>query len=317
MQKLELGRSGIMVSEICLGTMYFGIKVAEELSFRFLDIYYEQEGRFLDTANKYATWVPGFPEPVGEKLLGRWLQSRRHKDIFVATKLGFPYLDVPQSLGREIIVQEVEKSLQNLGVECIDLLYAHVDDYNTPQEEYMEAFAKLVAAGKVREIGISNVMTWRITKANMLARSNGWKEFSCVQARLSLLWPQMDADFARQTPASFELLDYTRREGVRMICYSPFLQGCFGRADRDIPEGYVSDYNRETVEIVRGIGQKKGISGNLVVACWMLEQGFIPVLTGSTEEQIRENLQAATGVLSQEEVACINERFYPKWVKQG
>ncbi len=317
MQKVELGRSGVMVSEICLGTMYFGIKVEENSSLRLLDIYYEHEGRFLDTANKYATWVPGFPEPVGEQLLGRWVRSRGHNDVFIATKLGFAYQEVEQSLRREVIVQEVEKSLQRLGVERIDLLYAHVDDYDTPQEEYMEAFAELAAAGKVGEIGISNVMAWRVAKANMLARSKGWKQFSCVQTRLSLLWPQLEADFARQVPASFELLDYARRDGVRIICYSPLLQGCFGREDRDIPEGYASGYNRETVAIVRGIGRERGISGNLVVACWLLEQGYIPVLTGSCEEQIRENLQAQRGVLSREEVARLDERFYPKWLKRG
>jgi aryl-alcohol dehydrogenase-like predicted oxidoreductase len=179
MKEVLLGKSGLTGSELCLGTMYFGIKVSEEESFRLMDYYYDQGGRFFDTANKYATWVPGFSEPVGEYMLGRWIKSRGcRKDVVVATKMGFPYGDVPQGLSRQLILQEVDKSLTRLGLEQIDLLYAHCDDYNTPQEETLEAFHSLIKAGKVKSLGASNFQTWRLAKSNLLAQEKGLTPYS-------------------------------------------------------------------------------------------------------------------------------------------
>ncbi len=316
MERVTLGNSGVEVSDICLGTMYFGVKVAEDLSHRFMDIYYERGGRFFDTANKYCTWVPRFEEPVGEGMINRWLKSRKHTDTFIATKLGFPYKDVPMSLNPEIIKQEVDKSLERLGVDCIDLLYGHVDDYETPQEEYMQAFDSVVKAGKVREIGLSNVTAWRVAKANSIAKVNGWKELSCVQTRLSILWPRIDADFARQVPASAELLDLSREEGITLLCYSPFLQGCFGRDDRPIPDGYNTGYNRNCMAIISSIADKYEVSGNTIVASWMIEQGFIPLVTGSTEEQIIQNCEARAGLMAEDDVELLSKRFYPTWIRR-
>ena len=316
MRSVILGNSGIKVSEICLGTMYFGVKVEEKLAHRLMDIYYERGGRFFDTANKYATWMPGFEEPVGEGVISRWLSSRKHSDAFVATKLGFPYKDVPLSLAKNIIFQEVDKSLKNLGVECIDLLYGHVDDYDTPQEEYMEAFDAVVKVGKVRQIGMSNIMAWRLMKANLIAENNEWKRFSCVQSRLSLLWPNFSANFGRQIPASFELLDLAREKDIKVLCYSPFLQGCFGRSDRPVPVAYDNEFNQETMLLVTELGGKYEISGNIIVASWMMEQDFIPLITGSTEQQIIENCEARTGLMCKADIELLNERFYPTWVNK-
>ena len=309
-----LGDSGIEVSAVCLGTMYFGVKVEEKLAQRLMDIYYERGGRFLDTANKYATWVPGFEEPVGEGVISRWLKSRKHRDVFVATKMGYPYLDVPQSLSKEIIVQEVEKSLTHLGTECIDLLYGHADDYATAQEEYMEAFDMLVREGKVRVTGMSNVTSWRLSRANTLATQREWQRFCCVQTRLSYLWPRVDTDMGRQIPATPELVEMAALNDLRILCYSPLLQGCFGRSDREIPAAYDNEYNRESMGLVQLLAERYEVSGNTLVLSWLLEQGFIPLVTGSSEEQINENCEVETGLLTAEDLRRLNERFYPKWL---
>ncbi|MDC7235061.1 MAG: aldo/keto reductase [Spirochaetales bacterium] len=293
MKEIQIGKNGITSSELCLGTMYFGIKVPEDESFRLMDYYFEQGGRFYDTANKYATWVPGFPEPVGELMLSRWIKSRSNRnEIQIATKMGFPYGDVPQGLKKELIFQEVDKSLKRLDVEQIDLLYAHTDDYSTPQEEYMEAFDSLVKAGKVKALGASNFYAWRMASANEIAVKNGWTPFSCTQARLSVLWPKVNANFGRQLPVTPEVLDYCKVQDVALLCYSPLLQGFFGRTDRDMPAEYDTPQNNEIVTLFRDAAADMNVSANTLVLSWMREQGMIPLITGSTMEQIKENIDS-------------------------
>lgn len=312
MKEIKLGTSTLKVSELCLGTMYFGIKVSEEESFKLMDYYYEHGGRFFDTANKYATWVPGFPEPVGEHMLSRWIRSRGcRNEILVATKMGFPYGDVPRGLSRDLIIQEVDKSLLRLGIDQIDLMYAHADDEHTPQEETMEAFHSLVQAGKVKALGASNFHAWRLARANRIAEENGWTPYSCTQTRLSVLWPDVNANFGRQLPASVEILDYCRCNDVTILCYSPLLQGFFGREDRDIPEGYKSSQNMKIVKIFTEEAAVQGVSANSLVLSWMRGQGFIPLITGSSIEQIKENMESLDLTVSQDADDRIKELYYP------
>lgn len=313
MKSVILGDSNLSVSELCLGTMYFGIKVPEEDAFRLMDLYYEAGGRFFDTANKYATWVPGFPEPVGEHFISRWIESRKNRaSIIIATKIGFPYLDVSQGLTRKLIIQETEKSLERLGTDHIDLLYAHTDDTETPQEEVMEAFDKLIQSGKVRAVGASNFSSWRLALANTTARTNGWSSYCCTQTRLSPLWPKVHADFGRQVPASPEILDYCRSNSVSVLAYSPLLQGFFGRDDRNIPDGYDTADNRRIVSLIRKEAKEQNLNPNVVALAWMKEQGFIPLITGSNPDQINQNLQSTSVNISPETNREINRLYFPK-----
>ncbi len=312
MKEMKLGGSSLSGSTLCLGTMYFGIKVPEQESFSLMDYYYERGGRFYDTANKYATWVPGFPEPVGESVLGRWIKSRGNRDdLLVATKMGFPYGDVPRGLKKDLILSEVDKSLKRLGLEKIDLLYAHCDDYDTPQEEYMEAFHSLVKAGKVMALGASNFYAWRLATANQLALSRGWTPFCCVQSRQSVLWPRVNGKFGRQLPASVEILDFCRRENVAMLSYSPLLQGFFGRDDRSIPEDYDTPQNNEIVDLFRKEAAALGVSANTLVLSFMVAEGFIPLITGSSREQLKQNIDAIEFSVSSETADRIRELYYP------
>ena len=312
MRDVPLGKGGLNGSELCLGTMYFGVKIAEEDAFTLMDYYYEQGGRFFDTANKYATWVPGFSEPVGEYMLGRWIKSRgSRKDVLVATKMGFPYADVPMGLSRKLILQEVDKSLHRLGLDHIDLLYAHTDDYDTPQEETLEAFHSLVTAGKVRSLGASNFYAWRLAKANELARENGWTPYSCLQARLSVLWPRINADFGRQLPASVEVLDFCQREELALLAYSPLLQGFFGRTDRPLPDEYDTPLNKDIIKLFREEGEAQNVSANTLVLSWMRAHGYIPLITGSTREQIKENLDSLNYNVSKSCDDRICDLYYP------
>lgn len=313
MKKVKLGSADLLVSNICLGTMYFGVKVPEKESFELMDLYYEKGGQFFDTANKYATWIPGFPDPMGEITVGNWVKERNvRNEVVIATKLGFSYHDVPRGLKRELIIQEAEKSLKRLNVDTIDLLYAHCDDSQTPQEETLTAFHDLITSGKVRTIGASNFYTWRLANANKIAETDNLAPYSCIQARLSILWPKTDADFGAQIPATVELLDYSKQSGLKILCYSPLLQGCFGRDDRELPDTYDTDENRLTLHLIKEMARAKNTNGNALVLAWMQTQDLIPVISGSNKEQIEDNISSGEIKLDQTEIETLNRRFYPK-----
>jgi aryl-alcohol dehydrogenase-like predicted oxidoreductase len=296
MDTTPLGRTGESVSEICLGPMYFGSKVDRETSFDLLDRYYEAGGRFLDTANIYATWVDGYDDPESEPLVGEWLAERGVRDeMFVATKLGFGYRDVPTSLDPDLISREIDRSLDRLGIDTVDLLYAHVDDPDTPQTEVMEAFGAAVDAGNVRHLGASNFPAWRVARANRIAEERGLPRFECVQPRFSYMIPDRDADFDAQLATTDELVDYCTRHDLTLLPYSPTLSGCYGRDDRPIPEGYVRSENRVKMRAVEEVAERKDVNGNTVVLAWLLDrdQPTVPVIGCSTAEQLDQNLAAA------------------------
>ena len=149
MKKVPLGRSGVEVSAICLGAMFFGTRTDTATSLKLLDQYVEAGGSFIDTANIYAHWVSGFKGGESEYLLGDWMKKRKNRSkVFIASKVGFGYPSVERGLTPAQIASECDRSLARMGVETIDLYYAHVDDRTTPQEESLEAFDKLVRAGE-------------------------------------------------------------------------------------------------------------------------------------------------------------------------
>ncbi|GGL43453.1 aldo/keto reductase [Halarchaeum grantii] len=295
MEEVPLGTTGETVSPLCLGTMYFGSRTDPETSRALLDTYYEAGGRFLDTANIYATWVEGYDEPESEPLLGEWMTERDNRDdIFLATKVGFEYGDVPKSLDPDVIEREVEKSLDRLDTDYIDLLYAHVDDRDTPLAETMAAFDRLVESGKVRHIGASNYYGWRLARANTIAEERGLTPFSCVQPRFSYLTPHRNSDFERQRPATDESVTYCDDNDLTMLPYSPLLGGCYGRADKRIPERYVTTENRLKMDAVADVAERHDVSGNQVVLAWLTQRDppTVPVVGCSTVEQLEENLAA-------------------------
>jgi aryl-alcohol dehydrogenase-like predicted oxidoreductase len=309
MDAKPLGSTGESVSELCLGTMYFGSRIDRETAFELLDRYYEAGGRFLDTANIYATWVEGYDEPESESLVGEWLAERGvREEMTIATKLGFSNEDVPRSLDPDLIEQEIERSRERLGIDTIDLLYVHVDDPDTPQVDVMETLADAVEAGHVRHLGASNVPAWRIARADRIAAERGWPRFEAVQPRFSYLIPDRGAEFGGQLPASDELIDYCDQEDMSVLPYSPTLQGCYGRDDRPIPDGYVRTENRLKMEAIEALAERKGVDGNALVLAWMLdrEQSTIPVVGVSTMEQLEANLQASEITFSDTERERLN-----------
>jgi aryl-alcohol dehydrogenase-like predicted oxidoreductase len=289
--------------------MYFGSRTDKETSYRLLDQYVAAGGSFLDTANIYAWWVPGYVGGESETLLGEWMRERRNRSLFIATKVGFNYLGVERGLRAHQIETECEKSLKRLGVETIDLYYAHVDDRNTPLEETMAAFDRLVRAGKVRFIGASNFLAWRLEEARWVSQTKGWAEYGCIQQRYSYIRPQPGASFAPQIAANDDLLDYCRNRGITMLAYSPLLGGAYTRADRSFPEQYLGPDTDARLAALNAVAEEVGATASQVVYAWMLQSDppVIPLVAASMVEQMRENLGALEIELSPDQMARLND----------
>ena len=310
MRTVPLGNTGVEVNAFCLGTMYFGNRTDRETSFQLLDQCVEAGGSFLDTANIYARWVPGFVGGESETLLGEWMRERKNRgQIFIATKVGFQYPGVERGLQADQIETECEKSLKRLGIDTIDLYYAHVDDRNTPIEEALEAFDRLVKAGKVRFIGASNFLAWRLEEARWVSQTHGWAEYCCIQQRYSYIRPKSGASFDPQIAANDDLLDYCRARGITMLAYSPLLTGAYTRADRSFAEQYLGPDTDARVAALHSVAKEVRATLNQVVYAWMIQSDppVIPLVAASTAEQMEENLGALEIELSAEQMAQLND----------
>ena len=309
MKKIPLGNSGVEVSIYCLGTMYYGTRVEEEMSFQLLDQFVEAGGTFIDTANIYAWWVSDSKGGESETLLGKWFKSRGNRsEIFIATKVGFQYDDTVRGLRASQIVDECERSLKRLGVDTIDLYYAHVDDRNTPQEETLEAFDRLVKAGKVRYIGASNFLAWRIEQARWTSRQNGWPEYVCIQQRHTYLRPKPGATFDPQIAVNDDLLDYCRNQPLTLLAYSSLLSGAYTRSERAFDQGYLGPDSDARLDALNEVAAETGASLNQVILAWMIQgdPAIIPVMAASTPEQMDENLAVLDLILSKEQLSRLS-----------
>ena len=310
MKKLPLGDTRVEVSAFCLGAMYFGSRTDETTSYQLLDQYVEAGGSFIDTANIYARWVPGFVGGESESLLGKWMKERRNRDqLFIATKVGFEYPGVERGLRASQIAEECDKSLKRMSIDTIDLYYAHVDDRNTPIEETMEAFDKLSKSGKVRFIGASNFLAWRLEEARWASKTNAWPAYCCIQQRYSYMRPKPGANFDPQVAANDDLLSYCRARGITMLAYSPLLGGAYTRADRSFSEQYLGPDTDARLLALKAVAEEVGGTANQVVLAWMVQSDppVIPLVAASTTEQMQENLGAMKVELSAEQMARLNE----------
>ncbi len=300
MKQVRLGNTGALVSEICLGCMYFGSKVDQATSFRVLDRYREAGGSFLDTADCYAFWVPGCHGDESEATIGRWMKERRNRaGVFVATKVGARPGSLPGStegLSAAAVAAGLDGSLRRLGTDHVDLLYTHIPDPVVPLEESLGALDRLVRDGKALSIGCSNELAWRIERARAISAASGWHELACVQNRYTYLRPKPRAVLP-QVCANDDLLDYAAsNRGISLVAYSPLLGGAYGDG-REIPAAFRTSDSEARMSVLTAVAQELGASRNAVVLAWMMqsEPSFIPVLGVSSEAQLGEDL-GATGV---------------------
>jgi hypothetical protein len=188
MEQRFLGASGMKLSPLVLGGNVFGWTADKAASFRILDRFAERGGVMIDTADVYSAWVPGHQGGESETIIGEWLrQSGKREKVLIATKVGMLQGEGGHHLEPSRIAAAAEASLARLGVDTIDLYFAHQDDAATPQEDVLAAFARLIEAGKVRTIGASNFHAARLKSALDLARTEGLPHYRALQNEYNLV----------------------------------------------------------------------------------------------------------------------------------
>jgi aryl-alcohol dehydrogenase-like predicted oxidoreductase len=317
MRSIALGRTGEQVSQLALGAMLMGTSTDEPTSVRMLERYLEAGGSFIDTADCYAWWPgPGFTGGESEELLGRWLtQSGKRDEIFLATK-GSAWVRDPEAIrtgdgsyetmaaqwvgaGGDTLRHAIDDSLRRLRTDHVDLYYVHVDDRSTPLEETLEALAEIVAAGKARYIGWSNVRAWRLERVRALAEQNGWPVPVAVQEQHSYLRPKGGANTL--SIVDDEKIDYLRaRDDLTLVAYSPILKGIYDdlvkREGHPIMESYAGPDSDARLAVLTEIAAELDVTPNQLVIGWLLhatDPELITLIGPRTPEQLEVALAAA------------------------
>lgn len=310
------------VSVLALGAMLFGSVTDERTSFAVLDHYVEAGGTFIDTSDNYAFWVDGGVGGQSERLLGKWRRSRGVGDeIVIATKLGAAplapgtgYTDNPEGLSAKAVREAAERSRERLGVERLDVLYAHIEDRTVPLRETVEALGELTADGTAGLLGASNHAVWRVERARALAAGAGLPGYEVLQYQHSHLRPRFDVPSPLFEDGSLghagpELVSYLRADpGLTLVAYSPLLAGAYTRADKPLPQDYDHPGTPARLTVLREIAAETGASVNQVVLAWQIggRLPVIPLAGASSVAQLKENLAAVDLELTDEQRARLD-----------
>ena len=299
----KLGQTGLTVSRLVLGTMTFGLQTDEETSIKILDTAAEAGVNFLDTADVYP--LGGGLPTAGrtEEIIGRWLKGKREHFI-IATKAVGKVGPAPwdQGSSRKHILDAIDASLRRLGTDYVDLYQLHSDDASTPLDETLEALDTIVRAGKVRYIGVSNFLAYRLARALGRADVRHLTRFVSIQPRYNLLFREIER----------ELLPLAQEEGLAVIPYNPLAGGLLtgkhklaegptsgtrftlGTAAERYQERYWHDREFNTVEELRTVADLAGLSLTTLALAWVLSNPIItaPIIGASRPEQLIDSLKA-------------------------
>ena len=312
----NLGKTGVKVSELCLGTMIFGQQVDEAAAIKIINRAVDLGINFIDTADVYA-------EGRSEEIVGKAIKGRRD-DVVLATKVRGRTNPDPngEGLSRKHIMRNVEASLRRLGTDYIDLYQVHRVDPTTPLKETLAALSDLVRSGKVRYIGCSNFPAWQLEKALRISEVQGLESFATVQPRYNII----DRDVER------ELLPLCVEEGIGVIPYSPLAGGVLTgkyHPDRPAPEGsrghlrpmmvsrYLNPRNQATLQELEEISSETKMSLSQIGLAWLMANPAItsPIIGASKLEQLEENMGVLGHSLPAETLARINEASKPDWLR--
>lgn len=316
MHKRKLGRSGLEVPAIALGGNTYGWTLSEAESFHQLDRAVDAGLTFIDTADVYSRWVPGHQGGESEVILGKWFaKSGRRKDVLLATKVGIDMGEGKEGLSARYIAQGVEASLRRLQTDYIDLYQAHADDPNTPLEETLGAFDKLVKDGKVRYIGASNYGGARLAEALEVSRKNGLSEYVSLQPHYNLM---------ERRKFETDMLPVVEKYGLGVIPYfalaSGFLTGKYRRgveASQSARAGMVEKYRNErgyaVVDALVEIADAHDATPGQVALAWLLAQPGVtaPIASATSDSQLDELIAAANLKLDPASVQRLNEVSRP------
>ncbi|MAT71173.1 MAG: aldo/keto reductase [Planctomycetaceae bacterium] len=330
MQRRRLGRSGLTVSDICLGTMTYGQQTDEAEAFRIMDYAYDHGVNFFDAAEIYP--VPPLAETFGitEQIVGRWLQTKPRESMIIATKVtgpGHGWFVPPVRSGMTALDERhirtaIEGSLTRLQTDYVDLYQTHWPDHGMRYEDTLAALTKLVDEGKVRVLGCSNETCWGVMKSLQAAENNSLRRYDTVQNNFSLINRRCES----------ELAQVCRREGVSLLPYSPLGGGVLTgkyNVDGDLPAGarftdyllgdgerqkrmaqrFVNPRTLETTRRLSEIAKELSVSVTQLAVAWSKQHDFVgsTIVGASTLAQLEENLQAADLVLDDATLALIDQ----------
>ncbi|MEU6452825.1 aldo/keto reductase [Streptomyces sp. NPDC047065] len=304
--------------QVVLGTMDFGTRVGPDEAFAILDSFVDGGGVWLDTANCYSFWADS--SGVGgasERVIGSWLRSRpgARDAVRIATKVRQNPLVPhawPQSaegLSAPAVRTGVEESLGRLGVDHVDLLWAHAEDRTVPLEETVGAFGDLVAKGTALRVGAANHAAWRVERARSLSREQGVEPWTALQLRHSLVQPRPLTPLAEggHRLLTEEDLDFARSERLTMWSYSSLMWGSYVRADKPLPQTYDHPGTTRVLSVLDEVAGELAATRNQVVLAWLMRRGIDPIVGASRVEQIEEALAARRVRLSDEHLARFAE----------
>ena len=312
MELRRLGRSPLQVPPLCFGCNIFGWTVDEATSFTLLDALLEHGINFLDTADVYSRWAPGHQGGESEAIIGRWMKARGNRDkIILATKVGMDMGEGRVGLKARYIAQAVEASLKRLQTDYIDLYQSHKDDPETPQEETLGAYAKLIEAGKVRVIGASNFSAERLSEALRLAETKGLPRYESLQPEYNLY---------ERSVFEGPLEQVCRENGLGVIPFfslaAGFLTGKYRseadyakspRGERSIPR-YMNERGMKILAALDEIAAAKGTEPAAVALAWLMAKPAVtaPIASATSLKQL-ETLVAATRLaLSPDDMARLD-----------
>ena len=328
MQRRRLGRTGLVVSDICMGTMTFASQCDEALSFQILDHAYDAGIDFYDAAELYP--VPPKAETFGqtEEFVGRWLKTKPRHTAIVATKVtgpghGWfrpPVRDGFTALDRHQIIRACDDSLRRLQTDYIDLYQTHWPDHGLAYEETLDALTELKQAGKVRAIGCSNETCWGLMKSLWSAEIHGLERYNTVQNNFSLINRRCES----------ELAQVCRKEGVSLLPYSPLGGGVLtGKYNDGNPKGgrftaylegggerqlamakrFVNERTLETTRRLGSLAQELGVSVTALAVAWSKQHDFVAstIIGATTVEQLKDSLTASELILDEPTLQKIDE----------
>ena len=306
MEMRPIGGSGLVTPRLVLGGNVFGWTATGEEAFAILDRFAEAGGAMVDTADVYSTWVPGHAGGESEALIGEWLKRRGPgRALAVATKVGYD-----AGLKAAHIEAAAEASLKRLGVEAIDLYYAHKDDPETPLEETLAAFDALVRAGKVRAIGASNYSAGRLAAALDLSEREGLARFEALQPEYNLM---------RREEFEGEVQRLCLARGLGVLPYfglaSGFLTGKY-RSEADFSKSvrgsrmaaYLDDRGRRVLAALDEVAAESGATPAQVALAWLAAQPGVtaPIASATSLAQLDELLGVLTLDLTAEQIELLN-----------
>lgn len=314
MDHIRFGRTDLAVSQLCLGTMSMGNSawkgwvLDEKDSIPILRRALDLGVTFFDMADWYS--LGRNEEVVGRNLLKMTARER----LVLATKVFYPMSDDSgdRGLSRQHIAASIDRSLQRLGTDYVDLYVIHAFDAQTPVEETMEALHETVRAGKVRYLGASTMYTWQFAKMNHVAATNGWTPFVNMQCQYNLLYREEER----------EMFPYCRDAGIALTTFSPLARGFLARTEtqtartaHDVYQGfYGDDIDREIARRAREVGARRHVSPSHVALAWVAgsRNHNVPIVGASKTAQVEAAVRALELRLDPEERAFLEAPYRPR-----